>query len=99
MPCFMTLIRIDEDAREGWEPVPGFEQRMGALFEEITKAGVMLETAGLTPTAQGTRLSWAHVRAQNHSPWPACDSTSRSWPRSRSWATSGGGIQPDRVLA
>ncbi|MER6299619.1 YciI family protein [Kitasatospora sp. NPDC001539] len=58
MPRFMTLIRIDENARAGWEPDPEFEQRMGALFEEITKAGVMLETAGLTPTAEGTRLSW-----------------------------------------
>ncbi|MET8627360.1 YciI family protein [Kitasatospora sp. NPDC004669] len=58
MPRFMTLIRIDENARGGWEPDPGFEQRMGALFEEITKAGVMLETAGLTPTAEGTRLTW-----------------------------------------
>ncbi|MEU1286211.1 YciI family protein [Kitasatospora sp. NPDC005856] len=58
MPRFITLIRIDEQAREGWEPDPGFEQRMGALFEEITKAGVMLETAGLTPTSQGTRLTW-----------------------------------------
>ncbi|MFJ8476653.1 YciI family protein [Kitasatospora sp. NPDC094011] len=58
MPRFMTLIRIDENARDGWEPDPGFEQRMGALFEEITKAGVMLETAGLTPTAQATRVSW-----------------------------------------
>ncbi|KJS56747.1 YciI family protein [Streptomyces rubellomurinus] len=59
MPRYMTLIRIDEQARDGWEPDPGFEQRMGALFDEITRAGVMLETAGLTPTAQGTRLSWA----------------------------------------
>ncbi|GAB7186325.1 YciI family protein [Kitasatospora sp. Ki12] len=58
MPRYMTLIRIDEQASAGWEPDPGFEQRMGALFEEITKAGVMLETAGLTPTAQGTRLTW-----------------------------------------
>ncbi|MFJ9776225.1 YciI family protein [Kitasatospora sp. NPDC101157] len=58
MPRFMTLVRIDENARDGWEPDPGFEQRMGALFEEITRAGVMLETAGLTPTAQGTRVTW-----------------------------------------
>ncbi|MEU4117310.1 YciI family protein [Kitasatospora sp. NPDC028055] len=58
MPRFMTLVRIDEKGRDGWEPDPGFEQRMGALFEEITRAGVMLETAGLTPTAQGTRVSW-----------------------------------------
>ncbi|MBO1415720.1 YciI family protein [Streptomyces sp. FH025] len=58
MPRFMSLIRIDETARGSWEPDPGFEQRMGALFEEITKAGVMLETGGLTPTSQGTRLTW-----------------------------------------
>ncbi|MEV7774656.1 YciI family protein [Kitasatospora sp. NPDC086791] len=58
MPRFMTLVRIDEQDRAGWEPDPGFEQRMGALFEEITKAGVMLETGGLTPTSQGTRLTW-----------------------------------------
>lgn len=32
---------------------------MGALFEEITKAGVMLDTAGLLPTAEGTRLTWS----------------------------------------
>ena len=34
-------------------------ERMGALFEEITKAGVMLDTAGLTPTAEGTRVTWS----------------------------------------
>ncbi len=59
MPRFMSLIRIDEQAAAGFEPDPGFEKRMGALFEEITKAGVMLETAGLTPTAQGTRVTWS----------------------------------------
>ncbi|WP_031063365.1 YciI family protein [Streptomyces sp. NRRL WC-3742] len=59
MPRYLTLIRIDEQARENWEPDPGFEQRMGALFQEITQAGVMLETAGLTPSSQGTRVSWA----------------------------------------
>ena len=32
---------------------------MGALFEEVTKAGVMLETAGLTPTSEGTRVTWS----------------------------------------
>ena len=32
---------------------------MGSLFEEITKAGVMLDTAGLTPTSEGTRVTWS----------------------------------------
>ncbi|WP_285564850.1 YciI family protein [Streptomyces sp. RTGN2] len=59
MPRFMSLIRIDEQAAAGFEPDPGFDERMGALFEEISMAGVMLETAGLAPTAQATRVHWS----------------------------------------
>ena len=59
MPRFLSMIRIDEQNAPAGEPGPEFEARMGALFEEITKAGVMLETAGLTPTAQGTRITWS----------------------------------------
>ncbi|TXS37559.1 YciI family protein [Streptomyces sp. OR43] len=59
MPRFMSLIRIDEQAAAGFEPDPDFEKRMGALFEEISKAGVMLETAGLSPTAEATRVHWS----------------------------------------
>ncbi|MFI6286953.1 YciI family protein [Streptomyces sp. NPDC051018] len=59
MPRFLTMVRIDENnvPEEGFSPEMG--QRMGALLEEITKAGVMLDTAGLTPTAQGTRVTWS----------------------------------------
>ncbi|MFP8963151.1 YciI family protein [Streptomyces nanhaiensis] len=59
MPRFMSLIRIDEQNLPSQAPDPDFEKRMGALFEEITKAGVMLDTAGLAPTSQGTRLTWS----------------------------------------
>ncbi len=41
------------------DPSPELQERMGALFEEITKAGVMLDTAGLTPTSDGTRITWS----------------------------------------
>ncbi|MGW4030173.1 YciI family protein [Streptomyces sp. NPDC004838] len=59
MPRFLTMIRIDENniPAEGFSEEMG--ERMGALLEEITKAGVMLDTAGLTPTADGTRVTWA----------------------------------------
>jgi hypothetical protein len=33
-------------------------QRMGELIEEMTKAGVLLDTAGLTPAAQAVRVDW-----------------------------------------
>ncbi|GAA4089036.1 YciI family protein [Actinomadura miaoliensis] len=59
MPRYMVLIHMDEQAMPHMEPDPGFEQRVGELFEEFTRSGVMLDTAGLTPTAQGTRLTWS----------------------------------------
>ncbi|MEE1939708.1 YciI family protein [Streptomyces sp. TRM 70361] len=59
MPRFMTLIRVDENNIPEEAFGPEFEQRMNALFEEITKAGVMLDTAGLAPTSQGTRMTWS----------------------------------------
>ena len=59
MPRFLSMIRIDEQNLPAQTPDPEFEARMGALFEEITKAGVMLDTAGLTPTSEGTRVTWS----------------------------------------
>jgi hypothetical protein len=59
MPRFLSMIRIDESQSPTENLTPEFHQRMGALFEEITKAGVMLDTAGLTPTSEGTRLTWS----------------------------------------
>ncbi|MFH0516670.1 YciI family protein [Streptomyces sp. M41] len=58
MPRYLSLIRVDEsDAAKG--PSPELMQRMGELIEEMTKAGVLLDTAGLAPTAQGTRVQWS----------------------------------------
>ena len=57
MPRFLSMIRIDEKEAQANLPDPDMDARMGALFEEITKAGVMLDTAGLTPSAEGTRVT------------------------------------------
>ena len=59
MPRYLSMIRIDEQNAPAEGPSPELQERMGALFEEITKAGVMLDTAGLTPTSEGTRLTWS----------------------------------------
>ncbi|UNO40533.1 YciI family protein [Streptomyces sp. MST-110588] len=59
MPRFLTLIHLDERAVAAEAPGPEFEERMGALYEEITKAGVMLDTAALAPSADGARLTWS----------------------------------------
>ena len=54
MPRYLSMVRIDEQNLPTEAPDPGFDERMGALLEEITKAGVMLDTAGLAPTSEGT---------------------------------------------
>ena len=59
MPRFLTMIRVDEQNAPAGGPSPELMERMGVLLEEVTKAGVMLDTAGLTPTAEGTRMTWS----------------------------------------
>ncbi|WP_127358964.1 YciI family protein [Actinacidiphila soli] len=57
---FMSLIRINEDNVPEGGPSPELMEEMGKLIEEMTKAGVMLDTGGLRPTSEGTRLRWNH---------------------------------------
>ncbi|MFD4293217.1 YciI family protein [Rhodococcus sp. NPDC058532] len=59
MPRYLSLIRVDERTSPADGPSPELMERMGALLEEITKAGVMLETQGLTPSSEGTRVTWS----------------------------------------
>ncbi|WP_405924285.1 YciI family protein [Streptomyces sp. NBC_00035] len=58
MPRYLSMVRIDENNAPAEGPSDELMQRMGELIEEMTKAGVMLDTAGLTPTSQGTRVRW-----------------------------------------
>ncbi|GGT12482.1 transcriptional regulator [Streptomyces kurssanovii] len=62
MPRFLSMIRIEENQIPEDEFPEGFDKQMGALLEEMTKAGVMLDTAGLTPTSDGTRVNWSGGR-------------------------------------
>jgi hypothetical protein len=58
MPRYLSMVRIDEQNAPAEGPSPELMQRMGDLIEEMTKAGVLLDTAGLTPTSDGTRVRW-----------------------------------------
>ncbi|CAM5502074.1 MULTISPECIES: YciI family protein [Streptomyces] len=58
MPRYLSLVKIDEASAPAEGPSPELMRRMGELIEEVTKAGVMLDTAGLLPSAQGTRVHW-----------------------------------------
>jgi len=51
---FLSMIRINENS--GLAPSEQLMADMGKLMEEMTKAGVLLDTAGLRPTSEGVRL-------------------------------------------
>lgn len=51
---FLSMIRIDEATCE--PPSERLLADMGELMEEMTRAGVLIGTAGLAPSADGVRL-------------------------------------------
>lgn len=51
---FLSLIRIDEATSQ--PPTEQLLADMGRLLEEMTREGVLIETAGLLSSAHGTRL-------------------------------------------
>ncbi|WP_447037948.1 YciI family protein [Streptomyces sp. DSM 118878] len=59
MPRFMTMLRVDEKTAPEGGPSPELQERMGALLEEITKAGVMLDTGGLKPITESALVTWS----------------------------------------
>ncbi|GGW17134.1 transcriptional regulator [Streptomyces capoamus] len=63
MPRYLSLVRVDESAAPAGGPDAELMQRMGELIEEMTKAGVLLDTAGLTPSAEAVRVDWDGEKA------------------------------------
>ena len=55
---FLSMIRINENS--GKRPDQQLMDDMGKLMDEMTKAGIMLDTAGLYPTSQGVRVKLSH---------------------------------------
>jgi hypothetical protein len=54
---FLSMIRINENS--GMVPSEKLISDMGTLIEEMTRAGVLLSTAGLRPTSEGVRVRLA----------------------------------------
>lgn len=51
---FLSMVRIMENT--GQQPSERLMNEMGKLIDEMTKAGVLLDTAGLRPTSEGARV-------------------------------------------
>jgi hypothetical protein len=55
----MGLLRADKESEAGAPPDMDLMMRMGTFVEEMTKAGVLLNTNGLHPSAKGKRIKLA----------------------------------------
>jgi hypothetical protein len=53
---FLGLLKADQHSEAGQRGDSEMMQRMGKFMEAITKAGVLVETGGLQPSAHGKRV-------------------------------------------
>lgn len=51
---FLSMVRVNENA--GVEVTPKLMADMGKLMDEMTRAGILVDTAGLRPTSEGKRV-------------------------------------------
>jgi hypothetical protein len=51
---FLSMIRVDESSSQA--PSEQLMRDMGKLMDEMTRAGVLIRTAGLRPTREGKRV-------------------------------------------
>jgi|SRR5579872_256306 len=56
---FIVLVKATKDSEAGVMPKLEQLQPMGEFNDEMTKAGVMLDGAGLVPTSRGTRIKFS----------------------------------------
>lgn len=55
---FLSMHKLDESKAQDGPPDPVLMQKMGALIEEMTQAGVLQATGGLCGTKQGARIKY-----------------------------------------
>ena len=55
----LGMMRADASSEAGAPPSKELMERMGTFIEEVTKAGVLIESDGLLPSANGKRVRLA----------------------------------------
>ena len=60
----LGLMKADAESEAGTPPSPELLEKMGTFMEEVSKAGVLLATDGLQPSAKGKRIKLVDDRAR-----------------------------------
>jgi len=58
----MVIVKASKDSEAGKMPTPELLQAMGKYNEELIKAGIMLDGAGLKASSNGARVRFAGNR-------------------------------------
>ena len=56
---FMVMVKATKESEEGQMPTEEGLAAMGRFNEEMVKAGIMLDGAGLHPTSKGARIRFS----------------------------------------
>ena len=56
---FMMIVKANKDSEAGVMPSEALLSAMGKYNEELVKAGVLLDAAGLQPTSKGARIQFS----------------------------------------
>ncbi len=59
---FMMIVKASRESEAGVMPTEELLSTMGKYNEELAKAGVLVDLAGLKPTSQGTRIRFSGGR-------------------------------------
>src|SRR5947207_8654861 len=59
---FMMIVKASKDSEAGKMPSEEILSAMGKYNEELMKAGVLLDLAGLQPTSKGARIKFSGGR-------------------------------------
>ena len=59
---FMMIVKANKDSEAGKMPSEQLLSAMGKYNEELLKAGVLLDLAGLQPSSKGTRIQFSGVK-------------------------------------
>jgi hypothetical protein len=71
---FALLVKADERSEAGVMPTQKEFEEMGALNEEMAKAGVMLAGEGLHPSSKGARVTFSEgTPIVTNGPFPSPD--------------------------
>ena len=61
---FMVIVKADKRSEAGVLPTAKDLETMGAFNEQLIKAGVLVDAAGLQPTSKGARVTFRAGKVQ-----------------------------------